>query len=207
MSVIDNSNLGTLWNRILGLFSARKINNKSLAKDITINDEDIPSTAVSGETTVEGALGNIANQLESQSDQIAALGPIANLTSTSNTAALAASQGKALSDLVVSRNKLTVQYVSNPSIPEADLGISCWQVGMSYYIMISTYLRAAASADWMQIGKIVNYNGVINLTSQVTYGSAGLYLRILDTGEIYIANAYGTYTGWARDSFSNGVWR
>ena len=70
MSVIDNSNLGTLWNRILGLFSARKINNKSLAKDITINDEDIPSTAVNGETTVEGALGNIADQLSSQSQQI-----------------------------------------------------------------------------------------------------------------------------------------
>lgn len=70
MSVIDNSNLGTLWNRILGLFSARKINNKSLAKDITINDEDIPSTAVNGETTVEGALGNIADQLSNQSRQI-----------------------------------------------------------------------------------------------------------------------------------------
>lgn len=73
MSVIDNSNLGTLWNRILGLFSARKINNKSLAKDITINDEDIPSTAVNGETTVEGALGNIADQLSDQSQQIANL--------------------------------------------------------------------------------------------------------------------------------------
>ena len=74
MSVIDNSNLGTLWNRILGLFSARKINNKSLAKDITINDEDIPSTAVNGETTVEGALSNIADQLSNQSQQIAKLG-------------------------------------------------------------------------------------------------------------------------------------
>lgn len=82
MSVIDNSNLGTLWNRILGLFTARKINNKSLAKDITINDEDIPSTAINGETTVEGALGNIADQLSNQSQQI---GDLTDLETTVKT--------------------------------------------------------------------------------------------------------------------------
>ena len=37
---------------------------------VQLNDEHIPSTAVSGETTVEGALGNLADQISDQSQQI-----------------------------------------------------------------------------------------------------------------------------------------
>jgi len=102
LSVIDNSNLGTLWNRILGLFSARKINNKSLAKDITINDEDIPSTAVNGETTVEGALGNIADKLSNQSQQIDDSQPvIVTVTVNANSVSMsAADQAKLTDDMI-----------------------------------------------------------------------------------------------------------
>lgn len=130
MSVIDNSNLGTLWNRILGLFSARKINNKSLAKDITINDEDIPSTAVNGETTVEGALGNIADQLSDQSQQIGTLVTaeaktfkdgfevtLPNVSDTNRTFAVAG----------ITENHSLVQegyaYLSNPSAASGDLNL------------------------------------------------------------------------------------
>ena len=62
MSVIDNTNLGILWNRILGLFSLRKVNGKSLSDDVTIEDADIASSAVTGETTVEGALEALAGK-------------------------------------------------------------------------------------------------------------------------------------------------
>jgi len=41
---------------------------------VQLNDEHIPSTAVSGETTVEGALTYLGSQLSSQSQQIASLG-------------------------------------------------------------------------------------------------------------------------------------
>lgn len=74
MSVIDNTNLGTLWNRILGLFSRRNINGKSLATDITINDEDIPSSAVTNETTVEGALGNLVTTTSALNTRVPAPG-------------------------------------------------------------------------------------------------------------------------------------
>lgn len=41
---------------------------------VQLNDEDIPSTAVTGQTTVEGALTSLGSQLSSQSQQIANLG-------------------------------------------------------------------------------------------------------------------------------------
>lgn len=69
--------------------ATRTVNGKYLSANITLNDEDIPST-VDGQTTVEGVL-------TAQSQKITALGPVNNVSSDSTTAALAAAQGKALS--------------------------------------------------------------------------------------------------------------
>ena len=41
---------------------------------VQLNDEDIPSSAISGQTTVEGALTSLGSQLSQQSQQIANLG-------------------------------------------------------------------------------------------------------------------------------------
>lgn len=43
--------------------STRTVNGKALSSNITVNDEDIPSTAVSGQTTVEGALSSLSGQI------------------------------------------------------------------------------------------------------------------------------------------------
>ena len=72
--------------------TTRTVNGKNLSANITLNDEDIPST-VDGQTTVESVLAV-------QSQKITALGPVNNLTSDSTTAALAAAQGKALNQRV-----------------------------------------------------------------------------------------------------------
>lgn len=43
--------------------TSRTINSKALSADITLNDEDIPSSVVSGQTTVEGALSSLSQQI------------------------------------------------------------------------------------------------------------------------------------------------
>ena len=72
--------------------ATRTVNGKYLSANITLNDEDIPST-VDGQTTVEGVL-------TAQSQKITALGPVNNVSSDSTTAALAAAQGKVLNQRV-----------------------------------------------------------------------------------------------------------
>lgn len=79
--------------------ATRTINGKYLSANITLNDEDIPST-VDGQTTVEGVLA-------AQSQKINTLGPVNNVSSDSSTAALAAAQGKALSQRITTLNEAT----------------------------------------------------------------------------------------------------
>lgn len=58
-----------------------------------ITGENIPTSVISGETNVDGALGSLSQQIDE-------LGPNNTLTSDSTTAALSAAQGKALKTLI-----------------------------------------------------------------------------------------------------------
>ena len=106
--------------------NARQVNGKSLLNDITLNDEDIPSQVVSGQTTVEGALTDIDSRVSSQSQQIANLPPvIVSVIVDANDAKMsAADQAKLTADMIMcwysgDRTKLKTDLRITPAVESA----------------------------------------------------------------------------------------
>ena len=111
MSPTDNT---TIAEAIAGAGKVASVNGKTGA--VQLNDEDIPSTAVSGTDTVEGALGSLSQQIDDLKEQVGDTAlPTTAQTMTGAIAELDTEIGD-LTELVTTNERITSGLVFNPDV-------------------------------------------------------------------------------------------
>ena len=173
-------------------------------------DPLVPGTNIAlnpkGVTNVIGdGLQNLARTVGEQSDQIEALGPIANLTSTSSTAALAASQGKVLNDHLTSIGSVVHAEASNlnfqttgaeQTICEVTLTPGKWLLlgsvtaGIASSVTLSPVFRGPAGYEAQNYNSNINNGGWISSIFVVEISTT----RTVSLAE-WIYNASNNYGG------------